>query len=153
MNHSSTDMNETNDNYDLQRFVEAQRDSYADAIAELRNGKKRSHWMWFIFPQVAGLGSSMMAQRYAIKTRGEGSAYLAHPILGPRLLECANALLLHKDKSAEEVMGYPDYLKLQSSMTLFAALSAPDSPFHKALDQYYSGASDIKTIEFLKLRE
>jgi uncharacterized protein (DUF1810 family) len=105
--------------------------------------------MWYIFPQVAGLGFSSMAQRYAIRSRGEAEAYLAHPILGPRLAECAKALLGVQDRSAKEIMGYPDYLKLQSSMTLFAAVSPPGSVFEQVLDKYYGGAKDPKTLEFL----
>jgi uncharacterized protein (DUF1810 family) len=131
------------------RFVTAQQANYRDAIAELRGGRKRSHWMWYVFPQVAGLGSSAMAKRYAIKSRAEAEAYLAHPLLGPRLAECAEALLQVEGRTAEEIMGYPDWLKLQSSMTLFAALSPPDSPCAKVLERYYDGSTDPHTIEFL----
>lgn len=138
-----------NDLYDLERFVSAQRWTYPVALDELRRGAKRSHWIWFIFPQVAGLGSSAMAARYSIKSRAEASAYLAHAILGARLLECANALLQITDKTAEEVMGHPDDLKLKSSMTLFAAISEPASPFHLILDRYFSGETDSRTIEYL----
>jgi uncharacterized protein (DUF1810 family) len=137
------------DPYDLGRFVAAQRGIYENALEELRRGAKRSHWIWFIFPQVAGLGSSTMAVRYAIKSRAEAKAYLSHPILGSRLLECTNALLRVEGKTAEEVMGQPDDLKLRSSMTLFAATSDPDSPFHAVLDRYFSGNTDLRTIEYL----
>lgn len=137
------------DPYDLERFVAAQRDTYLTALEELRRGAKRSHWIWFIFPQVAGLGSSAMAERYAIKSRAEAKAYLAHPILGARLLECVNALLQVEEKTAEEVMGHPDDLKLRSSMALFAAISEPASPFHSVLDRYFAGKTDSRTIEYL----
>jgi uncharacterized protein (DUF1810 family) len=138
-----------NDSYQLERFVAAQRDTYEDALEELRDGKKRSHWMWFVFPQVAGLGSSSMAVRYAIHSRQEAQAYLAHPLLGPRLLECAQALLHVHGKTAREVMGSPDDLKLQSSMSLFAAISPPGSPFQAVLDRYFGGEPDPRTIQFL----
>jgi uncharacterized protein (DUF1810 family) len=141
------------DNFGLDRFVTAQRGSYDRALAELRSGKKRSHWIWYVFPQVAGLGSSSMANRYAIQSRREGAAYLAHPILGPRLIQCAEALLQLDGKTAEEVMGHPDDLKLRSSMTLFAALSAADSPFQKVLNQYFSGIGDVRTTEYLELHD
>lgn len=137
------------DPYDLDRFVAAQRGTYEIALEELKHGEKRSHWIWYIFPQVAGLGGSSMAVRYSIRSRGEALAYLAHPALGKRLLECAHALLQIVGRTAKEVMGYPDDLKLKSSMTLFAAISEPDSPFHSVLDRYFSGQHDTRTIEFL----
>jgi uncharacterized protein (DUF1810 family) len=137
------------DPHNLERFVSAQRGSYDVALKELQNGQKRSHWMWFVFPQVAGLGSSAMADRYAIRSRREAAAYLAHPILGPRLIECANALLQLKGRTAEEVMGYPDDLKLRSSMTLFAAMSPPDSAFQKVLEIYFAGVPDNRTTAYL----
>ncbi len=143
---------EGGDPYHLERFVSAQRGSYETALRELQNGQKRSHWMWFVFPQVAGLGSSAMADRYAIKSRAEAGAYLAHPALGARLNECANALLQLKGRTAEEIMGYPDDLKLRSSMTLFAAVSPPDSPFQKVLEIYFSGVPDNRTMAFLAAR-
>lgn len=135
--------------FDLDRFVAAQRAFYDAALVELRNGRKRSHWMWFVFPQVAGLGSSSMAVRYAIKSRAEAVAYLEHPILGSRLTECAEALLRIQGKTAEEVMGYPDHLKLKSSMTLFAAISDAGSPFQQVLGRYYAGDRDAVTIAYL----
>ncbi|MEO7415097.1 MAG: DUF1810 domain-containing protein [Opitutaceae bacterium] len=137
------------DPHHLERFVSAQAGIYEVALDELRHGAKQSHWMWFIFPQATGLGSSPMAVRYAIKSRREAEAYLAHPILGGRLKECANALLAVTEKSAEEIMGRPDDLKLRSSMTLFAAVSAPDSPFYFVLDRYYGGEVDRRTIDCL----
>jgi uncharacterized protein (DUF1810 family) len=141
------------DPFQLERFVAAQRDSYATALAELKRGAKQSHWMWFIFPQVAGLGRSAMAERFAIRSRDEAKAYLEHPILGPRLLECAKALLTVMGKTAEEVMGHPDDLKLRSSMTLFAAVSPPDSPFHAVLDRYFEGERDERTTRYLAPHE
>jgi uncharacterized protein (DUF1810 family) len=144
---------EQDDPYNLERFVSAQRGSYDPALVELRSGKKRSHWMWFVFPQVAGLGSSAMADRYAIRSRQEAVAYLTHPMLGPRLLECANALLQLKGMSAEEIVGYPDDLKLRSSMTLFAAVSPPDSAFRQVLEIYFAGVPDNRTTAYLAAHE
>jgi uncharacterized protein (DUF1810 family) len=138
------------DPFDLQRFVAAQQDTYTVALAELRRGSKRSHWMWFIFPQVAGLGTSEMARRYAIRSTREATAYLAHPLLGQRLQECTGALLAVAGKTAEEILGYPDHLKLQSSMTLFAAVSADQSLFHQVLQRYFSGVWDERTVEYLR---
>src|SRR5690606_539430 len=112
---------------DLQRFVDAQHPLYARALAELQAGYKQSHWMWFVFPQIAGLGHSAMAQRYAIADRDEALAYLRHTLLGPRLDECARALLPHRERTARQILGSPDDLKLRSSMTLFAAV-APSGP-------------------------
>ncbi len=137
------------DPFDLERFVAAQRSDYATALRELRAGRKRSHWIWYIFPQVAGLGSSGMSRRYAIKTRREAEAYLAHPVLGPRLAECAQALLALAGRSAREVLGSPDDLKLKSSMTLFAAVSPPGSPYAAVLERYFDGEGDTRTTEYL----
>jgi uncharacterized protein (DUF1810 family) len=139
--------------YNLERFVSAQRGSYDVALRELRSGKKRSHWMWYVFPQVAGLGSSAMADLYAIRSKREAAAFLAHPVLGPRLVDCANALLQLKGMMAEEVMGYPDDLKLRSSMTLFAASSPPSSAFQKVLEMYFSGVPDNRTTAYLAAHE
>jgi uncharacterized protein (DUF1810 family) len=141
------------DPFNLARFVEAQRSSYAVARDELHDGAKRSHWMWYIFPQVAGLGSSPTATFYALKSRDEARAYLLHPVLGRRLVECTMALLQLTGKTAEEVMGYPDCLKLRSCMTLFAAIAAPDSPFQRVLDRYFSGHVDSRTIDYLAAHE
>lgn len=143
-------MTNSGDPHDLARFVAAQEGVYEAAVAELRRGAKRSHWMWFVFPQVAGLGSSSMAVRYAIGSRAEADAYLAHPVLGPRLRECATALLGVEGRSAHQIMGSPDDVKLKSSMTLFAAIAEPGSPFQAVLDKYYSGETDPKTEAFLK---
>ena len=130
------------DPYNLGRFLSAQSDDYEVALQELQRGAKESHWIWYIFPQVAGLGSSSMAQEYAIQSREEALAYLHHQILGARLTTCANALLQIEGKSIEDIMGFPDDLKLKSSMTLFAATSPPDSIFHAVLARYYDGALD-----------
>jgi uncharacterized protein (DUF1810 family) len=138
------------DPFDLARFVEAQEGSYEAALAELRAGEKRSHWMWFVFPQVAGLGSSTMARRYAIQSRAEAEAYLAHPILGARLRECAEALLSVDGRSAEQIMGYPDDMKLRSSLTLFAEVSPSKNIFERVLEKYYQGSKDPKTLDFLR---
>ena len=135
--------------YDLTRFVDAQRDVYEQALAEIRSGRKHTHWMWFVFPQIAGLGSSSTSQHFAIHDRAEARAYLDHPILGPRLLECAQALLDLEAKSASEVFGYPDELKLKSSMTLFSEVSAPGSVFARVLEEYFDGDSDQRTIHQL----
>jgi uncharacterized protein (DUF1810 family) len=134
---------------DLQRFVDAQRDVYATALAELRAGHKRSHWMWFIFPQIAGLGSSEMARRYAIRNGDEAAAYLAHPVLGPRLRECASAVAAHGDRDVGDIFGYPDDLKFHSCMTLFADVAPDEAIFQACLDRFFDGAPDPATIERL----
>ena len=144
-----SDENSEADRHELERFVAAQRDDYDGALRELRRGAKHGHWIWFIFPQVAGLGSSPMAERFAIRSAREARAYLQHPVLGPRLIECTNALLGVAGKSVDEIMGFPDHLKLRSSMTLFAAVAEPGSPFHAVLDRYFSGEGDGRTTEFL----
>ena len=132
----------------LQRFVDAQAGVYDRALAELRAGAKRSHWMWFVFPQIAGLGFSAMAQRYAIASRQEAQAYLIHPILGRRLVACTRAVLAVEDRSAHEIFGSPDDLKFRSSMTLFAALEQ-DSNFAEALRKYFGGQPDEATVKAL----
>ena len=144
--------NETgaDDRFDLNRFVQAQEQVYPQALSEIKRGHKRSHWMWFIFPQIDGLGSSSTAKFYAIKSKDEAKAYLNHPLLGRRLVECAEVLLKLQGKSAEEIFGYPDDLKLRSSVTLFASVSEPDSVFSRVLDQYYGSQPDVKTLELLK---
>lgn len=138
------------DPYDLNRFLEAQATNYADALAELRAGRKRSHWMWYVFPQIAGLGNSAMTARYSIRSEDEARAYLAHPILGPRVVECAEAVLAIKNRSARDIMGSPDDLKLRSSATLFAEVSEPGSVFERVVKQYYSSDPDPKTLEILR---
>lgn len=143
-------MAETNaDPYQLARFEQAQLGVVDTALAELRSGKKSSHWMWFIFPQVSGLGTSHMAQRFAIRSRAEAQAYLAHPVLGPRLRQCAETLLSVSDRAAGEILGYPDYLKLRSSMTLFANVAETGSVFHRVLDRYFDGTGDFVTLNTL----
>jgi uncharacterized protein (DUF1810 family) len=137
------------DPHDLDRFVRAQADDYATALAEVRGGRKRSHWMWYVFPQFAGLGSSPMAQRYAINSRAEAEAYLRHPVLGPRLVEIGEAALGVEGRSAFEVFGSPDDLKLKSCATLFAAVSPPGSVFERLLEKYFGGARDGRTLRLL----
>ena len=135
--------------FDLQRFVAAQDACYDTVLAELRRGRKESHWMWFVFPQIAGLGRSATAQYYAIGSLDEARAYLSHPRLGPRLRECVAAAMAVPDRTAEEVFGSIDAVKLCSSLTLFAS-AAPDEPlFHAALDKYFSGSKDPLTLELL----
>jgi uncharacterized protein (DUF1810 family) len=140
------------DPYDLGRFVAAQAGAYAAALAELRAGRKRSHWMWFVFPQLAGLGSSAMARRYAIADVAEARAYLEHPVLGPRLVECAEALLAAEGRSARVIMGSPDDLKLRSCATLFARVAPPGSAFERLIDRYYGGEEDAATLRLLGSR-
>ena len=131
--------------FDLERFVTAQRGTYDSALAELRAGRKRGHWMWFVFPQVAGLGSSSTARHYAISGLAEARAYLAHPVLGARLVEAGRALLSRPGDDPVAVVGPVDALKLRSSMTLFA--QASDEPaFRQVLDKYYDGAEDTATL-------
>jgi uncharacterized protein (DUF1810 family) len=132
---------------DLQRFVEAQDDggTYERALAELREGRKTSHWMWFVFPQIAGLGQSQMSRRYAISDLEEARAYTAHPVLGPRLLECCHALLSHRGRSAEQILGGIDAVKLRSSMTLFARADPAAKVFREVLERYFDGEADAAT--------
>jgi len=137
------------DPYDLQRFVDAQDPVIADVKTELKAGAKRTHWMWYIFPQVEGLGNSQMAQRYAISSREEAEAYLAHPVLGSRLRECTTLVTHIEDRSVTEIFGSPDDLKFRSSMTLFAAVADAPEPFRTALQQYYD-EPDPRTLEFLE---
>lgn len=134
--------------HDLSRFVAAQADTYATALAELRRGAKRSHWMWFIFPQIAGLGQSDMARRYAIASAEEARAYLAHPLLGDRLV-AATAAVVAAQGSAESILGGIDAIKLRSSMTLFAAVADDPAPFRAALDRFYDGRPDPATLALL----
>ncbi|WP_436519608.1 DUF1810 domain-containing protein [Actinoplanes sp. HUAS TT8] len=133
---------------DLERFVRAQDGVYDRARAELAAGSKRSHWMWFVFPQVAGLGSSPTAQAYAIRDLDEARAYLAHPVLGPRIVECAETLLGVEGRTASQIFGFPDELKLRSSMTLFAVAADDPGVFGRVLDRYYEGP-DARTLEIV----
>lgn len=157
------------DRHDLQRFVTAQDQggTYERALAELRAGHKTSHWMWFVFPQIAGLGQSAMSQRYAIQSLEEACAYLDHPVLGPRLVECAQALLAHEGLTAQEILGGIDAVKLRSSMTLFArasSLTRPQKPgyskgfcglgetdaFEQVLERYFGGELDGATLGLIR---
>jgi uncharacterized protein (DUF1810 family) len=139
----------TSDPFDLDRFVRAQEGVYPQALAEIRNGRKQTHWMWFIFPQWEGLGSSAMAARYAIGSLEEARDYLRHPVLGGRLQECAQAALAVEERSASEVFGTPDDLKLRASATLFARVAPDGSVFHRLLDRYFGGAPDERTLNLI----
>jgi uncharacterized protein (DUF1810 family) len=134
---------------DLKRFTEAQERDYATALAEIKRGRKLSHWMWYIFPQIAGLGFSSTSKFYAIKDRSEAESYLAHPVLGERLVEISNALLEIEGKTANQIFGSPDDMKLKSSMTLFGALDDANPVFQKVLDKYFDGAKDRRTLELI----
>jgi uncharacterized protein (DUF1810 family) len=142
-------MSDTGDPFDLERFVQAQDGVYEQALRELRDGAKRGHWMWFVFPQVAGLGSSPTAQRYAISGLDEAHAYLAHPVLGPRLVECAQALLELGERDPVRVLGSVDALKLRSSMTLFEAAAPDERVFGEVLERFYDGERDTATTSRL----
>ncbi len=137
------------DPHELGRFVRAQVDDYERALAEIKAGRKRSHWMWYIFPQIDGLGFSATSRRYAIKSLDEARAYLDHPLLGPRLVECVEAALSVEGRSAQEIFGSPDYLKLRSSATLFAVVTPPGSVFARLLDKFYAGKHDEQTLRRL----
>jgi uncharacterized protein (DUF1810 family) len=141
--------NEPGDRYNLNRFVQAQAGDYEQALAEIQHGRKQSHWMWYIFPQLDGLAFSPTSKRYAIKSQAEAEAYLTHPILGPRLVECAEAVLRVEGRSAFEIFGSPDDLKLKSCATLFAHVSPAGSVFDRLLDKYYQGERDRKTLHLL----
>jgi uncharacterized protein (DUF1810 family) len=137
------------DPYDLQRFVDAQNPMYDRVRAELQEGRKRSHWMWFVFPQIAGLGSSPPARRFAISSLAEATAYLAHPILGPRLAECTRLVNQIEGRPIGQIFGHPDDLKFRSSMTLFARASADNQVFVDALQKHFNGEFDPATLERL----
>jgi len=137
------------DPYDLQRFVDAQNPVYDRVRAELQEGRKRSHWMWFIFPQIAGLGSSPLTRRFAISSLSEAAAFLEHPILGPRLAECTRLVNLIEGRSIEQIFGRPDDLKFRSSITLFARASADNQVFVDALQKHFDGEFDPATLERL----
>ena len=139
------------DPFNLSRFIHAQEPVYGIALAELHSGHKRSHWMWFVFPQIAGLGFSPTAQFYAIKNLAEAKAYLDHPLLGKRLLDCAEAVFTIQGRSISQIFGYPDDLKLRSCMTLFAIIAGdPGSIFQRLLEKYFNGERDARTLELLK---
>ena len=137
------------DPHDLDRFVAAQADVYAQVLAELGRGQKTSHWMWFVFPQLRSLGRSATAKRFGIASRAEAAGYLAHPLLGERLLECTRLMLFVEGKSALQVLGSPDDLRFRSSMTLFAALEPTAPEFQLALAKYYAGEADDETVRLL----
>ena len=138
------------DTFNLERFITAQRENYTNALAEIRSGKKHSHWMWYVFPQIAGLGNSNYAKLYAIRNRNEAEAYLQHPLLGARLLEICLALLQLKESDALLVFGSPDNLKLKSSMTLFASVPGKDNAvFKQVLNKFFAEQMDSRTLEIL----
>jgi uncharacterized protein (DUF1810 family) len=137
------------DPFHLERFVRAQASAYARALEELRRGHKETHWMWFVFPQLDGLGASPTSRFYGISGPDEARAYLKHHLLGPRLIECAETLLQIEGRSATDILGTPDDLKLHSSATLFASLSAGHSPFERLLEKYFHGKRDDRTIQLL----
>lgn len=134
----------------LKRFTDAQRTDYGYALAEIQSGRKRSHWMWYIFPQIGGLGFSEMSRRYAIKDLPEAEEYLKHPVLGKRLIEISSALLNLSEHSATQVFGSPDDMKLRSSMTLFASVPNADKVFEKVLEKFFGGKRDEATLSRLK---
>ena len=138
------------DTFDLQRFLQAQETVYQRALAELRSGLKQTHWMWFIFPQIEGLGRSETSHFYAVKSIGEARQYLDHPVLGARLVECAEAVLAVEGRSAAQMLGYPDDLKLKSSMTLFEQADGAGSVFARVMDKYFAGERDAATLAILK---
>ena len=137
------------DPHDLDRFVRAQAGTYEQALSELQHGRKHSHWMWWIFPQLEGLGSSPTSRAYSIKSADEARAYLDHPVLGPRMIACAEALMAVEGRSATAILGSPDDLKLRSSATLFAHVSPAGSVFERILDKFYGGERDAATRRLL----
>jgi uncharacterized protein (DUF1810 family) len=136
----------------LDRFVQAQASVYPDVLAELRAGRKRTHWMWFVFPQLAGLGFSPMAQRYAIGSLPQARAYLAHPVLGPRLRECSALVLAAREADIHRIFGAPDDLKFHSSMTLFAQAAPGEAVYRECLERFFGGAPDRQTLALLSQR-
>jgi uncharacterized protein (DUF1810 family) len=137
------------DPHDLNRFVEAQANDYERALSEIRSGRKQSHWMWYIFPQFNGLGFSSISRRYSVKSVAEAAAYLAHPVLGARLIECAEAVLQVEGRSARDIFSSPDDMKLRSCATLFASVSPAGSVFDQLLSKYFRGERDGKTLRLL----
>ena len=140
------------DPHDLRRFLVAQEDDYADALSEIRSGRKESHWMWYVFPQFDGLGSSPTSKQYAIRSLSEARAYLRHPVLGSRLIACAEAVLAVEGRSATAIFGSPDDLKLRSCATLFAAVSPPGSVFERLLANYFPEGRDERTLRLIGAR-
>jgi len=140
-----------NDPFNLKRFINAQEGAYSQVVVELRSGRKRTHWMWFIFPQISGLGHSEISKRFAIRTLEEAQHYLNHPILGKRLNECTEAVLGLSGKTVTDMFGYPDDMKFRSSMTLFALASEDkDNLFVEALNEYFNGNCDTKTVKIIE---
>lgn len=148
---TASDNLRTDDPYQLSRFLTAQQEDFERALAEIESGKKRTHWMWYIFPQLDGLAFSATSKYYAIKNIDEARAYLEHPILGPRLSQCAEAALGVEGRSATTIFGSPDDLKLKSCATLFASVSSPGSLFHRLLEKFYGDERDGKTLRLLGL--
>ena len=146
--HDPTTADAGHDPHDLQRFVQAQQHTYQQALSEIREGRKQSHWMWFVFPQFRGLGFSATSKRYAIQSTAEARAYLDHPVLGPRLVECCEAVLA-SDQSARDMFDYPDDMKLQSCATLFAAVAPDVEVFQRVLTDKYACQRDQRTLERL----
>lgn len=150
----ASDTTDVGDPFDLNRFIIAQDKNYDNVIAELKNGQKRTHWMWYVFPQIDGLGHSTTAKLYAIKSIEESRRYLDHPVLGKRLLECTEAVLATEGRSIADIFGYPDDLKLKSSVTLFSYVAEPSSVFVRILEKYFQGEGDDRTLQILeKLKE
>jgi uncharacterized protein (DUF1810 family) len=146
-------MSGNHDRYALQRFVDAQDRVYDTVLAELRNGAKRSHWIWFVFPQLRGLGRSATAQHYGISSLEEARAYLAHPVLGPRLRDCTRLVAATDGRSVDEIFGWPDNLKVRSSMTLFSHATDDNGDFRAVLDKFYAGEDDPATVESLRTEQ
>jgi len=146
-------MSGNHDRYALQRFVDAQDRVYDTVLAELRNGAKRSHWIWFVFPQMRGLGRSATAQHYGISSLEEARAYLAHPVLGPRLRDCTRLVAATDGRSVDEIFGWPDNLKVRSSMTLFSHATDDNGDFRAVLDKFYAGEDDPATVELLRTEQ
>jgi uncharacterized protein (DUF1810 family) len=144
-----TDSTGGSDPFELSRFIKAQDKIYDRVLAELKGGRKRSHWMWFVFPQFEGLGYSSTTRYYSIKSKEEARQYLDHPVLGKRLRECAESILALEGLSASGIFGYPDDMKLKSSMTLFASVAEPQSVFVRVLEKYFQGARDERTLALL----
>jgi uncharacterized protein (DUF1810 family) len=146
---SEPTVDDLDDPHNLNRFVQAQERSYARALSEIKSGRKQSHWMWYIFPQYVGLGHSEMSRRYSIRSVAEAKAYLQHPTIGPRLVECFEAALAVEGRSAYQIFGSPDDLKLNSCATLFARISPDGSVFHRLLDKCFEGTPDDQTLRLI----
>ncbi len=149
----TSDISNADDPFQLSRFIIAQESIYDAVLEELREGQKQSHWMWYIFPQIDGLAQSATSKYYAIKSIEEAQQYLEHPVLGKRLVECTELVLAVQGRSISQIFGYPDDMKFKSSMTLFAQATPPHSVFAQALDKYYNGEQDAKTVQILERHE